>query len=680
MTKFVLVSFYICDNDFNNRLDYTDKLNMKIFQKFNVYIIAGVLILLTLIYWGSDRFFYNKETALERALMFAADNKPELEKVIDHYSENPKDSLKLKAAIFLIENMPYHSWQSSLNKFDVAFDSISNYPMTNTDMRRDVFELLLDSIAKTSSSEYSTKIYDVQYLDSNFLIENIDLAFEAWYKYPKDKRADFKTFCNYILPYRNYDEPIELGTRKKFHDRYRWVFDSLNANVPLRKVVNSIIKPFQHRNLLTIRSIYPIPLSSSQYERSKMGICQDGVTYFTTLFRALGLEASDDLVPHWGNHVAFGHNWMRVKYGDEIVYFEDLVGEAYKDESMPKVYRRTFSANLLDDRDLSLFVDVITEYKETIDIEVPIIFNNTNENDDIPVICVFDQKEQWYKVAYGKKNGDKLSFKKMGTNVLYLSAYFSNGKFNAVNYPFFVSLDKDIRYFKPNKANLYDSITLVRKCGVMPIRDTLWKPNKQSWLENLKGGEFQGSNSPSFDSYAVLGRINSLNSYQIKSINVNSKQRFKYVRFKGGKKESHLAKLEFFNTKGEKLTGSTIKNNVTEVKWEDGVYDEDPLTYTGGSDYYIGLKLDKPESIGRINFQARNDDNNIRKGDEYELFYWNESWKSLGKKTATDTMLVYHNTPKNSLLWLRNNTRGKEETAFTMDDTGLKQIWLGFYY
>src|SRR5690606_12453662 len=102
-------------------------------------------------------------------------------------------------------------------------------------------------------------------------IENIDLAFEAWYKYPKDKRADFETFCNYILPYRNYDEPIEFGTRKKFYDRYRWVFDSLNANVPLRKVVNSIIKPFQHRNLLTLRSIYPIPLSSSQYERSKMG-------------------------------------------------------------------------------------------------------------------------------------------------------------------------------------------------------------------------------------------------------------------------------------------------------------------------------------------------------------------------------------------------------------------------
>src|SRR5690606_38707826 len=127
---------------------------------------------------------------------------------------------------------------------------------------------------------------------------------------------------------------------------------------------------------------------------------------------------------------------------------------------------------------LSLFVDVVTDYKETVNIEVPIIFNN-DETDDTPVICVFDQKNKWYKVAYGEKKGNKLIFRNMGTNVLYLAAYFSSGEFKAVNYPFFVSLDKDTRYFKPKKADLYHSITLVRKCGIMPIRDILWKPNKQ---------------------------------------------------------------------------------------------------------------------------------------------------------------------------------------------------------
>lgn len=42
---------------------------------------------------------------LEQALERAKENRQELEKVLDHYK---KDSTKLAAARFLIENMPYH--------------------------------------------------------------------------------------------------------------------------------------------------------------------------------------------------------------------------------------------------------------------------------------------------------------------------------------------------------------------------------------------------------------------------------------------------------------------------------------------------------------------------------------------------------------------------------------------
>lgn len=48
------------------------------------------------------------ETKLEYALRRAGDNRMELEKVLLHYSQEKKDSLKLKAACFLIENMPGH--------------------------------------------------------------------------------------------------------------------------------------------------------------------------------------------------------------------------------------------------------------------------------------------------------------------------------------------------------------------------------------------------------------------------------------------------------------------------------------------------------------------------------------------------------------------------------------------
>jgi hypothetical protein len=49
-----------------------------------------------------------KNSELQNALKLAGPNKKELKKVLDHYKKEPADSLKYKAACFLIENMPWH--------------------------------------------------------------------------------------------------------------------------------------------------------------------------------------------------------------------------------------------------------------------------------------------------------------------------------------------------------------------------------------------------------------------------------------------------------------------------------------------------------------------------------------------------------------------------------------------
>ena len=64
------------------------------------YIILHISFLITLCCC--------QETKLEKALQLAENNRKELEKVLTHYSIHPKDSLKYKAACFLIENMPGH--------------------------------------------------------------------------------------------------------------------------------------------------------------------------------------------------------------------------------------------------------------------------------------------------------------------------------------------------------------------------------------------------------------------------------------------------------------------------------------------------------------------------------------------------------------------------------------------
>ena len=62
-----------------------------------------------------------------------------------------------------------------------------------------VFESLLDSISKIPSRDFPHEFKDIETLNSNYLIENIDLAFEAWYKYLKISGVILKrfviTFC-----------------------------------------------------------------------------------------------------------------------------------------------------------------------------------------------------------------------------------------------------------------------------------------------------------------------------------------------------------------------------------------------------------------------------------------------------------------------------------------------------
>ena len=52
---------------------------------------------------------YPYGTEVERALRYAANNRGELEKVLTHYSQDEADSLKLRAACYLIKHMPHHT-------------------------------------------------------------------------------------------------------------------------------------------------------------------------------------------------------------------------------------------------------------------------------------------------------------------------------------------------------------------------------------------------------------------------------------------------------------------------------------------------------------------------------------------------------------------------------------------
>ena len=85
-------------------------------MKYLGYIQFIVLVLFIWLGWQIiDRITFREEmiTPLGAALQSAKNNRKELEKVLRHYQKNPADSLKYKAACFLIENMPFYSYSTS---------------------------------------------------------------------------------------------------------------------------------------------------------------------------------------------------------------------------------------------------------------------------------------------------------------------------------------------------------------------------------------------------------------------------------------------------------------------------------------------------------------------------------------------------------------------------------------
>lgn len=611
----------------------------------------------------------NYSSGTIRALKEAEDNKQELEKVLNFYEEDSVDSLKYKAAVFLIENMSNHYSYKSVTGFEGAFDSISNYQRGG--IRRDVFEKILDSVSQKITLSKPELIPDVKSVTSKYLIDNIELSFKAWNKISKNKRASFDDFCNYILPYKNSDEPIEVDARKNLAQKYSWVHDKLNNGTSIRTIVDSIASEFGHINMVQIRKYYPIPLSISYIEKSRLGLCDDGVNYLVNVFRSLGIICAKDMVSHWGNHHSTGHSWVYVKYGKEE-YSTDVAGKVdlkikYKGESIPKVNRIVYRSQ--EEFTFSQFAkDVTAEYVPTVNV---MIDNVLNKQCSQPVLCVFDRNNQWSPVSRGKYKNEMQLYKNIGVNVLYVAANQDGGNIIPINDPFFIDNTKKIHYFSPSKSIL-NSVSLVRKCGLSTSRNK----TKRDWIKNLNDNLIQGANNQNFHNAKTLYYISNFKSTHFKKIIVKQHEKFKYVRFYSNKKESFLAKLVFYGENGDQLEGDVIKENNDIFKWELGAFDDDSGTFSGGKNFSLGFKLNKPTLIHSVGFQARNDNNHINIGEEYELFYWDKEWKTLGKQVAKDTVL-YYSTPANALLWLKDNTNGNEEHVFTINKNK-KQQWLGF--
>lgn len=635
--------------------------------------------------FGSCGQFTSFPKNVEDAIGMADDNWEEIFGVMQHYREKG-DSVRLKAAEFIIGNMTgkYYYDGEPVEKYHQFMDSLFRVKQESYDIAK-----LARQFAEINDVEnYADKMekcQDLKTLKSHEIINNIELAFKAW-KAPWNKTLDFSDFSEYILPYRTGTEKPE-GWRNEYAEEFgkQLCPDSVYTAVDACKSVNTYL--IKKKIKIIPGAISPFDLMAGSLRGMTFGKCNDCARLAVYAMRSVGIPVAICAIPHWGTKNN-GHTFNVLRGEDGTLY--DFLGteaqpghhlEMFHD-SVPKVYMMTYGkqenslAAVARNEDIPEFFrnpymkDVTGQIKAVNTANVRISFD-TDER--FAYLCVFDIAG-WRPVAWGEAKDGYVIFNDMGTGVVYQLATFSKDKIQPHGYPFFLSNGGDVRYFKPDSHTF--SYKIERK-----------NPESNSWegiAQQVIGGQFQGANCKDFSDAITYFEIDREPPIKYITAKVGSDRPVKYLRYRSSENTyGNMGEVEFY-AKGSdiplrgKVYGCYLPSKYFPENGAENLFDGDPLTFFHTSDSLCwgAIELERPVTISKIRFIIRNDDNGIRKGHEYELFYASDScWKSLGKKTATtDDGILYGSLPGNALFWLRDYTKGCEERIFEINKSG-RVVW-----
>ncbi|MDR2916476.1 MAG: discoidin domain-containing protein [Tannerella sp.] len=639
------------------------------------YILLFLLSLIILISCSKEN------DRLQWALELAGENRTELEKVLEHYQNEP---LKLKAAEFLISNMNgfYTSHGKSMDKYYRIMDSINKAPITMEvlDMRD-----FYDSIFERYKLNDLKRTSDLESIKSQYLIQRIDHAFEAW-QTPWAKDLSFEDFCEYLLPYRIGTEVLE-NWEQDYKNYFQYAFDRVDyqTDSALFTICDSISGRYK-----TNSYFYPdnMPtIKPSFLKHMQVAPCRDFANMFVFIGRTFGIPVAIDYIPQWANH-ANGHEWSAVIHNGQSQDF--MIGEKTPlnghlkkfRNKYTKVFRKTFG---IQPNSLAILAhgeklppafrnprikDVTKEYIPVIDLPIEHLIQNKDKGKRV-YIAVFNN-EDWSPIAWGDIKNNKAVIHDIGYDAVYLPVYYINDEYVPAQYPVKVDKQAVIRYLIPDKDNLQ---TILLKRKYMEYR--AW-----DFVEFIKGGKFQLADNKAFSNPKELFIPDTV-GYNYQTFDMNDKQKYRYIRYipqphTGG----NIAEIEVYDKNGIQINGDiigtyTYTNDTVHTMTK--VFDGNALSYAicdqTRNDQWVGLDLKEAVEISQILYLPRSDDNFIKDNELYELFYWDNKWISLGKQTGNKQIqtLTYDNAPSNALFLLRNLTKGKEERIFTYENN--KQVW-----
>lgn len=622
------------------------------------------------------------------ALELAGRNRSELERVLDYYAACEADSLKLRAAEFLIANMPGHQciYGPEVDSFFCEIDSLLDCEVS------DSYPIVvgLNEIADRHAPLESVICNDIEVITADYLIHHIDRAFRLW-ESPWADYLTFDRFCAWLLPYKVAEfQPLDywcdsLGCR--FSERLRTApQNDENSYSPYYRTLQILPE---------VRAgVGPnIPLNYAEYKgyrlfaaaafyRMPFGDCFDYSTLSVAVLRSHGIPAVFDYLPQWGRgflrHAWFGFmNDNGVFMASEWGLDSDPGTPFHPWRPIPKIYRYSYApvparSDYLRNSKYPLdgfspFEEDVTDwYMSTSDPNVPLF--RTDLSDDYLYIAAFNNY-RWNPIDVGCRNGRKGAFSKMGRRNAYLVFGHDGSGLVPVSHPF--TIDAGGRICCRNAdTTCRERIRVTRKM--------LLNEHVARMEQRIVGARIEASDYPDFRIAEVLYSIDSVVFPDM--IPVRASKKYRYWRlYSADGSHGSISELQFFMPGSDvPATGRPIgTHGLPPQRGLDKVFDGDWLTsydHPDADGNWYGMAFDKPVVIDRVRCVPRTDDNLIHAGDTYELKYWDGiKWASLGCQVACERYLLFDNVPANALLWLSNLTRGYDERIFTYEND--RQVW-----
>ena len=418
----------------------------------------------------------NHQPSIADVLDSAGPNRSELEAVLSHYKTNDNNPQKLRAAEFLIENMPAHysyAGNAIYEYYEYAAGILANKSLSQEQQR--------DSLLSITDLKYrdlpSHTVPDAQVIKADFLIKNIDTSYDRWVNCDWARQITFDEYLEWLLPYK----AIELQELDAWRDTLLAHFGKGLENPIVNDVeyntasgVADMLRNDAYKGLnrygLYTRAGLPL-LSAHLQVTQTYGNIPDYALTAALLMRSAGIPAILDETPVGSRYTA-ATKWFviiddkGVERASEWDFSTNISSIFFPYERGPKVYRTTYAIN--PERweysqnakfqypfDLGK-KDVTSKYFRTSNLAIPIdkkVRKSLKDKYVYIASAVRSDEKPWQIVDFGVIKNGKAMFHDMGREVLYQIQGFDGKNLIPISEPFILQKDGSIEYVSADALN-----------------------------------------------------------------------------------------------------------------------------------------------------------------------------------------------------------------------------------